>query len=156
MSNPIQQIRELNKRLAKAEEIVAQDKVHKILGKEGHYAVQNSEGTGFYLVNGECSCQDAQNRKELHKGWCKHKLAIELYKEAEEAVKAEAPKPQSTCTNCGKEADRHCHFCDIAICIVCGHEHWQMHTMGNHWTPGAKSPIESTSKSLNEEVEELF
>ncbi len=33
-------------------------------------------------VNGECGCPDALQRAELHKGFCKHRLAVELFKQA--------------------------------------------------------------------------
>jgi hypothetical protein len=49
---------------------------------EDHYAVECSRiDSGMYLVNGTCTCVDAQQRTDLHHGWCKHKLAVEIYKE---------------------------------------------------------------------------
>jgi hypothetical protein len=86
--SPIQQIESLYQRLAKAREIVAAGKVHPIVGMTDHYTVESSKGN-FYLVNGTCSCQDAQQRIDIHHGWCKHKLAVELYKET---PKEETPK----------------------------------------------------------------
>ena len=77
MLSPVQQIESLYQRLERARQLA----VHPIVGQEGHYAVEASKG-GFYLVNGGCSCQDAQHRIELHHGWCKHKLAVELFKES--------------------------------------------------------------------------
>lgn len=80
MINPVQQIEALHWRLQKARELVADGKVHPIIGVDDHYAVQSSKGHGFYLVNGVCGCPDAQRRSEMHHGWCKHKLAVELVK----------------------------------------------------------------------------
>ena len=48
----------------------------------------------YYLVNGECTCRDAQYRSEVHKGWCKHMLAVELYKEAQ--PQGEPSQPEDT------------------------------------------------------------
>ena len=95
MVSPIQQIEALTQRLEKARQLVADGKVHPINGMEEHYAVQAST-EGFYLVNESCTCPDAQQRDELHKGWCKHKLAVELVKE-----QATTPAPKGK----GKKAD---------------------------------------------------
>ena len=78
----VTQIEELSKRLDRAREIVEEGHVSPVVGKEGQYVVQACKG-GYYLVNGQCTCQDAQYRSEVHKGWCKHMLAVELYKEAQ-------------------------------------------------------------------------
>jgi hypothetical protein len=88
--SPVQQIESLYARLEKAREIAAAGKVHPIVGLENHYAVECSRiDSGMYLVNGTCTCIDAQQRIDLHHGWCKHKLAVELYKDT---LKAETPK----------------------------------------------------------------
>jgi hypothetical protein len=79
--NPVKQIESLYARLEKARTIFAGGKVHRILGLEDHYAVESSKGDGFYQVNGICTCMDAQNRTELHHGWCCHKLAVEIFKD---------------------------------------------------------------------------
>jgi hypothetical protein len=80
--SPVKQIDALYARLEKAREIVATGKVHPIVGMEGHYAVECSGiDDGMYLVNGICTCVDAQQRTNLHHGWCKHKLAVELFRE---------------------------------------------------------------------------
>jgi hypothetical protein len=86
--SPIRQIKFLYARLEKAREIVAAGKVHPIVGMDKHYAVESSKGD-FYLVNGTCTCIDAQQRADLYHGWCKHKLAVELFKET---PKEEPPK----------------------------------------------------------------
>src|SRR5918996_1163924 len=88
--SPVQQIEALHQRLVKARDIVAAGKVHPIIGLETHYTVQASTG-GFYLVNGECTCPDAQQWTDIHRGWCKHMLAVEIYKES--PITEESPKP---------------------------------------------------------------
>jgi hypothetical protein len=86
--SPIQQIESLYARLGKARAIASAGKVHPIVGVNEHYVVESSKG-GYYLINGECTCVDAQQRTDLHHGWCKHKLAVELCKET---PKADTPK----------------------------------------------------------------
>ena len=88
--SPVTQIEELSKRLERAREIVAEGRVVPVLGKDNQYVVRACKG-GYYLVNGECTCRDAQYRSEVHKGWCKHMLAVELYKET--LPQAEEPTP---------------------------------------------------------------
>jgi|GEM_PF-1786225 len=90
MVSPVQQIESLYQRLEKARQLVANGKVHPVIGQEAHHVVQASKG-GFYLVNGTCTCPDAQQRDDVHKGWCKHKLAVEVLK----AAPADAEKPKS-------------------------------------------------------------
>ena len=75
---PITQIEALAERLEKAREIVGQ--VSPVLGLDGHHVVAGSDG--HYLVNGHCTCPDARFRRDLHKGWCKHMLAVAVYREA--------------------------------------------------------------------------
>ncbi len=88
--SPVTQIEELNKRLERARELVSEDRVAPVVGRDGHFVVQGTEG-GYYLVNGGCTCQDARFRSEVHKGWCKHMLAVELYKESQPEVE---PSPR--------------------------------------------------------------
>jgi uncharacterized Zn finger protein len=64
-----------------------------ILGLEAHYTVEASKG-GFYLVKGECTCPDAQERADIHRGWCKHMLAVEIYKESPKESPEESAKPK--------------------------------------------------------------
>ena len=73
---PITQIDALAARLAKARALVGQvspanAEVYVVAGSDGHY-----------LVNGHCTCSDARFRRDLHKGWCKHMLAVAVYREA--------------------------------------------------------------------------
>ena len=86
MASVIEKIEALHCRLERAREIVAQDKVKLVLGMDEHYTVESSTGEGHYLVNSTCSCPDAQNRTELTKGLCKHKLAVLVYLAAQEAA----------------------------------------------------------------------
>jgi len=90
MVSPVKQIEQLNKRLEKARLIVAEGKVHPVMGMDNHYTVEGRNG--FFLVNDACTCPDAEYRSELNKGWCKRKLAVELYKETQGEDKA---KPES-------------------------------------------------------------
>ena len=90
--SPVTQIEELSKRLERARELVGQDRVAPVVGKNGQYVVQACKG-GYYLVNGECTCRDAQYRSEVHKGWCKHMLAVELYKESQPQEEPQEPAP---------------------------------------------------------------
>jgi hypothetical protein len=87
--SPVAQIRALHDRLTRAEELVASNKVHSIIGMDNYYAVESSKGD-YYLVNGSCSCPDSEYRDELHKGWCKHKLAAVVY--TEQQALADNPK----------------------------------------------------------------
>ena len=87
----VTQIEELSKRLDRAREIVGQDRVAPVVGKDGQYVIQACRG-GYYLVNGECTCRDAQYRSEVHKGWCKHMLAVELYKESQAQEEPSQPE----------------------------------------------------------------
>ncbi len=86
----VTQIEELSKRLERAREIVGERKVSPVVGKEYHYIVEGKDG--YYLVNGECTCRDAQYRSEVHKGWCKHMLAVELYKESQPRRSPASPR----------------------------------------------------------------
>jgi hypothetical protein len=92
--SPVKQIESLYARLEKARSIYAAGKVHPIVGMEGHYAVECSRiDGGMYLVNGTCTCIDAQQRVDVHHGWCKHKLSVELFKET---LGKETPAPSES------------------------------------------------------------
>ena len=78
----IEKIEALSQRLERAREIVADNKVKRVLGVEDHFTIESSTGSGTYLINGTCSCPDAKQRDDLTKGLCKHKLATLLYLEA--------------------------------------------------------------------------
>ena len=83
MATVIQKIEALNERLERARQLVADGLVSPVIGMESHYVVRSSDGDGYYLVNGECSCPDAEYRSDVHSGWCKHFLSVELFKESE-------------------------------------------------------------------------
>ena len=53
---------------------------HDVFVVEGNGEKENGTQRRFYLVNHECQCPDFHQRKEFHKGWCKHRLAVELVK----------------------------------------------------------------------------
>ena len=134
MVSPVQQIESLYKRLEKAREIATQGKVHPIIGKEGHFVVQSSTG-GFYLVNDTCGCPDATNRADTHKGWCKHKLAVEIYKEQPK----EEPKPKARRSRAkGDEAAAEA----------------EMQQRG-HYVPGDPAPGDD-GRSNDEKIADLF
>jgi predicted nucleic acid-binding Zn finger protein len=97
MVSPVQQIEALAARLEKARQLVADGKVHPITGMDDHYIVQGS--AGYYLVNAVCACQDAQHRSEIHKGWCKHKLAVEIFKETPKGEKPKAGRKAKASAN---------------------------------------------------------
>ena len=84
MTNIIVSITALSARLERAEQLMSEGKVHPCRDMENVFYVESSsKNGGFYSVNGKCDCPDAQQREEITKGWCKHRLAVELYKEAE-------------------------------------------------------------------------
>lgn len=84
MVTTIEQIEGLSKRLDKARQIVSDAMVFPVVGMSEHYVVQASDGNSFYLISDTCTCPDANERSELHKGWCKHRLAVELFKKEHE------------------------------------------------------------------------
>ena len=74
----VTRIEGLAARLTEAYGLVAQ--VSPVLGIDNHYVVRNAQG--YYLVaNGKCTCPDAKYRREVHQGWCKHRLAAALYQD---------------------------------------------------------------------------
>ncbi len=83
MATAIQKIEAMNERLDRARQLVTDGLVSPVIGMEAHYIVRSSDGNSFYLVNGKCSCPDAEYRSDAHSGWCKHYLSVELFKESE-------------------------------------------------------------------------
>ena len=91
MHTIIERIEAQFERLQKAREIVAKQGVHVLLGVDEDttgdfggrpktcHAVDSSSGSGQYFVNGSCGCPDAKERADLHEGWCKHRLAVQLW-----------------------------------------------------------------------------
>ena len=75
---PITQIDALATRLAKARALVGQVSPADAEG----YAVASGDDRHYLVVNGQCNCPDSRFRRELHKGYCKHRLAVYLYRES--------------------------------------------------------------------------
>ena len=99
MATAIQQIEALSERLARARKILADGLVVPIIGMDSHYVVQSGNRNGYYLVNGKCSCGDAEYRSSIHGGWCKHFLSVELFKESE----SEHTAPESSVNDQAKD-----------------------------------------------------
>lgn len=79
---------ELHGHLERATALVTQG--HVFPTDDGKHAqVLSSDGTRWYPVNGHCTCMDATRAPE---GWCKHRLALALYRRASELLHA-APRP---------------------------------------------------------------
>jgi hypothetical protein len=91
--SPVAQIRALHDRLVKAEQPVANGKVHPVYGMANHYLVEGSNAR--YLVNGECVCPDVTNRADLVKEICKHRLASMVYTE-QQVQRGNAPAKAKT------------------------------------------------------------
>lgn len=61
---------------------------HVWLGEDGRHAqVLSSDGSTWYLVNGNCTCMDAPRAPQ---SYCKHKLAVMLYRRASELLATSA------------------------------------------------------------------
>ena len=76
----IEAIEGMAQRLEKARKLAEEGKVKKVEGDES-WIVESEEGGRLYLVkNSACTCQDFNLRQDLHKGWCKHRLAVALVK----------------------------------------------------------------------------
>ncbi len=133
MVSPVQQIEALYQRLEHARKLVADDRVHPVAGMEGHHIVQGKGG--YYLVNAVCTCQDAQQRADIHHGWCKHMLAAELFKEMPKEEKPKAKKSKASGADTAAEAD-------------------EMHRYG-HYAPGDASPI-ADGRSIDEQIADLY
>ena len=58
---------------------------------DGKYRVASQQDgkTVYHLVNGTCTCQDFTSGKA--QGWCKHRLAGNIYRKALEMIKAQEP-----------------------------------------------------------------
>ena len=85
----IQRIKAAYKRLERAKKLVADGKVHKLVGDGDGWAVESSDGSKVYYVNGACGCEDYRRHAKDGKGWwCKHRLAVELVKQREQGKEA--------------------------------------------------------------------
>jgi predicted nucleic acid-binding Zn finger protein len=77
------QAKAISERYAKAVELVAAGRVAPVYGQNGVYCVINGEGCA-YLVNltaETCTCPDYQYRAKKLNIWCKHVIAVALYRE---------------------------------------------------------------------------
>ena len=84
----VHQIENLNTRLEKAREIAKKRRIFPVYNKEDHHVVRTSDGKGFYIVNAEGCCHENHQQMDLLEGYCEHRLAVDLYKEAQEAATA--------------------------------------------------------------------
>jgi predicted nucleic acid-binding Zn finger protein len=75
----IARVKALRDRLNKAEELVKEGRVHRVMHLPDHWVVEG--GKGHYLVNESCPCPDFVNRTDLIETYCKHRLAAMLYAE---------------------------------------------------------------------------
>ena len=85
---PAHQIENVNTRLEKAKKIAKKRKIFPVYNKEDHYVVRTDDGKGFYIVNAEGCCSKNHQQMDLLHGYCEHRLAVELFKEAQEAATA--------------------------------------------------------------------
>ena len=84
----VHQIENLNTRLEKAREIAKKKRIFPVYNNEDHYVVRTDDGKGFYIVNAEGCCHKNHQQMDLLEGYCEHRLAVDLYKEAQEAATA--------------------------------------------------------------------
>jgi predicted nucleic acid-binding Zn finger protein len=68
----------LEVRLDRAQEFIDEGRVHPVANMPDHYVVEGENA--WFVVNGECCCEDFQYRQPLHGGYCKHRLAVALYR----------------------------------------------------------------------------
>lgn len=90
----LDRIEALAKRLEKARQMVMAGMVEQLTDTE--FAVDSERDPHkFYLVNGKCTCEDYKwNGEEL--GFCKHILAVELYKKGATHAKAKRTRRPAT------------------------------------------------------------
>ena len=64
---------------------------HVWMDEDGKHAqVLSSDGSTYYLVNGKCTCMGVAHAPHA---WCKHRLAVALYRRASELLTASRPTP---------------------------------------------------------------
>ncbi len=86
----VQKIQCLAKRLESARDLVERDSVAPA-GLPDLFMVSSSANTRHRVCSGrldqapECACPDFRYRGESLDGWCKHRLAVELYLEGQPA-----------------------------------------------------------------------
>ena len=99
----VHQIENLNTRLEKAKQIAKKRKIFPVYNKEDHFVVRTIDGKGFYIVNSEECCNKDHQQMDLLQGYCEHRLAVELFKEAQEV--GAASWVISMADNASEEAD---------------------------------------------------
>ena len=73
-------IEEMYQRLVKAREYVEKGSVHRIKLVRNHYTVDGDQSGDYLVNNGRCNCDGAQSRFSAIKGWCEHRIAVEIFK----------------------------------------------------------------------------
>ena len=73
-------IEEMHQRLVTARELVENGSVHLIQLVRNHYTVDGDENGDFLVNNGRCNCEGARSRFSAIKGWCEHRIAVEIFK----------------------------------------------------------------------------
>ncbi len=80
-------------RYDRANALVKNGKVHRLLETPGDQYVVESDGGGFYLImDSKCPCKGSQMKGRTFRGLCKHVLAVDLFKE----VVPPEPEPDET------------------------------------------------------------
>ena len=90
----IQRIDTLTVRLERARQIVTKGRISAVPNRDGHYIVGTDHSSGFYLVNAEGCCNDSKQDVDLLHGYCEHKLAADLFKEAQGLETAIVSQPE--------------------------------------------------------------
>ena len=106
-TNHAHQIENVNTRLQSAKKIAKKGKVFPVYNKEDHFVVRTDDGKGFYIVNAEGCCDKDQQRRDLLQGYCEHRLAVELFKEAQEADSWVLPMDDETSFEPEEEPQQH-------------------------------------------------
>ena len=89
----INRIEALSSRLARAKAIVGSELVEEI--DRGIYFVSSQQGQAYYTVDSSgCDCPDSVRRFELTQGYCKHRLAVEIYMQEHSVVSQDILSPQ--------------------------------------------------------------
>ena len=76
----ILEIEEMHHRLSIAREWVGLGYVHRIQLLNNQFRVAGDESGDFLVNNGRCECHAARIRSSAIKGWCDHRIAVELFK----------------------------------------------------------------------------
>ena len=107
VTNHAHQIENVNTRLESAKKIAKKGKVFPVYNKEDHFVVRTDDGKGFYIVNAEGCCNKDLQRRDLLQGYCEHRLAVELFKEAQEAASWVLPLDDEASSEPEEEPQRH-------------------------------------------------